>query len=68
MLNFDKDKRKKNGNAGYDEYTLTSNDTVASSTECTGLIPALPVSDDDLQSYSEIYNIPEQGDKTDIEA
>lgn len=32
--------------------------SVASNTECTGLIPGTAVSDAELDSYSEIYDIP----------
>jgi len=31
---------------------------VASSTECTGLIPANPASESEMVSYEEIYSIP----------
>lgn len=29
-----------------------------SSTDCTGLIPSLPQSDDELESYEELYHYP----------
>lgn len=29
-----------------------------SATDCTGLIPALPVSDSQLESYAEVYHYP----------
>lgn len=32
--------------------------TVMSSTECTGLIPASPASEAEVDSYTEIYDIP----------
>lgn len=35
------------------DYVLTS----ASARECTGLIPFLPASEEELESYNEIYHI-----------
>ena len=35
----------------------------SSSMDCTGLIPAAPVSEDELQSYRELYDF--QADQTD---
>lgn len=32
--------------------------TVASATECTGLIPSSPETESQIDSYSEIYDIP----------
>ncbi|MGI5966328.1 MULTISPECIES: hypothetical protein [Anaerotruncus] len=32
--------------------------SVASATECTGLIPAAPADEPEVDSYSEIYDIP----------
>lgn len=32
--------------------------SVASATECTGLIPAAPVSEASVDSYSDIYDVP----------
>ncbi len=37
---------------------------VASSMECTGLIPAAPESADEVDSYSDIYDIPLADDPT----
>ena len=34
-------------------------DTVASATECTGLIQTPPVSDEEAEAYTEIYAIPQ---------
>lgn len=36
---------------------------VASSTECTGLISIPPQNEDEADSYSEIYDIPEPSSK-----
>ncbi|MCI9415385.1 MAG: hypothetical protein HFJ79_09470 [Clostridiales bacterium] len=38
---------------------------VASSMECTGLIPAAPATESEVESYSEIYDIPLAKDKKD---
>ncbi len=35
---------------------------VVSSTDCTGLIPSPPLSEDEAESYAEIYDIPHPGD------
>ncbi len=37
---------------------LENLDTVASATECTGLIPTPPISDNEAESYTDIYAIP----------
>ena len=34
---------------------------VVSSTECTGLMPTPPLSEQDEQSYTDIYDIPQPG-------
>ncbi|RPF43342.1 hypothetical protein EDD70_2305 [Hydrogenoanaerobacterium saccharovorans] len=36
-------------------------DTIASATECTGLIPTPPLSDEEAESYTDIYSIPKPG-------
>lgn len=38
---------------------LFDGDNVASATECTGLIPTPPLSEEEAESYTEIYNIPQ---------
>lgn len=40
------------------EDSLFDVDTVASSMECTGLIPTPPASDAEAESYTELYTIP----------
>ena len=32
-------------------------ETVASSMECTGLIPTLPMSEEEAEAYSDLYNV-----------
>ncbi|MGI6169542.1 MAG: hypothetical protein ACOYI4_07585 [Christensenellales bacterium] len=39
-----------------DDSTFPYN--VVSSTECTGLIPTPPLSDDESDAYSDLYDIP----------
>lgn len=34
---------------------------VVSSTDCTGLIPSMPKSEEEIESYNNIYKIPEEG-------
>lgn len=49
------------GKRKYDSYNqeiLDEIDTVASTTECTGLIPTPPVSEEEAESYTKIYTIP----------
>lgn len=38
--------------------------SVASSTECTGLVPSAAYTDDEVDSYTDIYAIPLQKDDT----
>ena len=45
------------------EEELFDSDNVASATECTGLIPPPPISEEEAESYTEIYNIPQPEDK-----
>lgn len=53
------DVMKKDSNEYPDPDILTPNDVV-STTECTGLIQALPIEEDNIEPYSEIYDIPDQ--------
>lgn len=41
-----------------DDYIYSCTDNVASTTECTGLIPAPPVSESEAESYTDLYSIP----------
>ena len=38
-------------------------DKVASNTECTGLMPTPPQSEDEEESYSDIYTVPKKDGK-----
>lgn len=41
-----------------DEDLFFDIDQVASATECTGLIPTPPLSEEEAESYTDIYTIP----------
>lgn len=40
-------------------------DIVASSTECTGLIPAPPANESEAESYADLYSIPKPENDSD---
>lgn len=42
----------------WDSDVFLDLNTVASSTECTGLIPSAPATDEEAESYMDIYEIP----------
>lgn len=42
----------------WDDDLFFEIDTVASATECTGLIPALPLTEAQAQAYTDLYSIP----------
>ena len=46
-----------------DEDMLEIMNTVASSTECTGLIQTPPSNDEEAESYTDIYSIPQPENK-----
>lgn len=41
-----------------DEYIYSCSDTVVSGTECTGLIQTPPTSEQEAESYTDLYTIP----------
>lgn len=53
----------------HDNEIFFSLDAIASSTECTGLIPSAPVDPAESESYMEIYNIhfPEEGENNHLQ-
>lgn len=53
------DVMKKDSNEYPDPDILDTNDVV-SNTECTGLIQGLPIEEENIEPYSEIYDIPDQ--------
>ncbi|MCL2323173.1 MAG: hypothetical protein FWC47_13860 [Oscillospiraceae bacterium] len=58
--------KKTNLNEYPDPNDLGTNN-VASSTECTGLMQSLPSEEDDIVSYEEIYDIPDQGSEKEFQ-
>ena len=51
--------------ANTDEDRFYNFDTVASATDCTGLIPTPPLSESEAESYGEIYKIHQPHNKVD---
>lgn len=49
-----KNKKKNKKNTKYNEF----DSIVVSSTDCTGLIPALPETKEELENYNELLNMP----------
>ncbi|HHV32853.1 hypothetical protein [Caproiciproducens sp. LBM24188] len=47
----------------HDEDSFFDSESVVSTTECTGLIPDSPGSDNEVESYTDIYDIPQPKDK-----
>ena len=47
-----------------DEFLDTN--IVVSSTDCTGLMPTLPLTVDEAESYTEIVDIPQSKDESDV--
>lgn len=45
---------KKNRGKDFEPYDCLSN--AASSTDCTGLIPAAPINDEEMESHEDIYH------------
>ncbi len=41
--------------------------SVVSANDCTGLIPGLPDDDESIDSVTNLYDVPDQGNLTDIE-
>lgn len=52
-------KRNNRPDTGIEEKDgLDHLNVVASSTDCTGLIPSAPQTDDEIESYTHLYHIP----------
>ena len=58
---------KKHDLKKYPDPDDLNTNNVASFTECTGLMQSLPGEEDDVKSYSEIYEIPDQGGEGELE-
>ncbi|WP_411675930.1 hypothetical protein [Caproicibacter sp.] len=41
-----------------DDVSFMNEQPVASSMECTGLMPSLPATEDEAENYSNIYSVP----------
>ena len=54
---------KKKNNQPMDEETFL----VASTMDCTGLIPSLPANQDEIDSYQELHHIPDQGSREEFQ-
>lgn len=52
------DKQLVRKNSKINDHLLEELDTVASATECTGLIPTPPLSESEAEAYTDIYTIP----------
>nr|WP_319488232.1 hypothetical protein [uncultured Caproiciproducens sp.] len=48
-----------------DEDSFFNSECVISSTECTGLIQTPPISEDEAESYTKIYDVPKPENKND---
>jgi hypothetical protein len=59
--------KKQSGYPVYTEDELGMIQQVASGSDCTGLEPTPPKNVHEAESYSEIYNIPQQTEKVDNE-
>lgn len=57
------EKKKKRYLQLEDEDTFFGQRSVVSSTDCTGLIPDSPGSEDEVESYTKIYDIPQPKEK-----
>ncbi len=51
---------KKEKNRGFEYDIMEELNTVASVTECTGLMQIPPTNEDEAEAYGDIYVIPEQ--------
>ena len=58
------DKRNVRKNAKANEKIIEKLETVASATECTGLIPTPPLSEAEAESYADLCTIPTPENKT----
>lgn len=49
-----------------DEDSFFETNSVISSTECTGMIPDLPCTEEAADAYKEIYDVPKQDETPDL--
>ena len=45
----------------YPDPDMLHTNNVVSTTECTGLFQGLPVEDEQIEAFSDIYDVPDQG-------
>lgn len=50
-----------------DDVSFMNEQSVASAMECTGLVPSLPATEDEAESYSNIYSVPAPRQIDDVE-
>jgi hypothetical protein len=50
-----------------DDVSFMNEQSVASSMECTGLMPSLPATEDEAESYSDLYSVPAPRQIDDVE-
>ncbi|MCI1966212.1 MAG: hypothetical protein LKJ17_08810 [Oscillospiraceae bacterium] len=50
-----------------DDVSFMNEQSVASAMECTGLMPSLPATEDEVESYSNIYSVPSPRQAGDVE-
>lgn len=55
--------KKSHGYPPYDDDRFYDIGSVASTSDCTGLIPSPPVNEAEAESYAELYNIPQPTDE-----
>ena len=53
-----KDEKKERASYEESDEVKYYEHSVTSTTDCTGLMPSRPISDDEEESYTDIYNIP----------
>lgn len=59
--------KKENGYPVYTEDELGMIQQVASGSDCTGLEPKPPITEQEAKAYTELYNIPKQTEKVNNE-
>ncbi len=57
------EKKKQHGYPPYDDDKFYDMGSVASASDCTGLIPSPPANEGEAESYAELYNIPQPTDE-----
>lgn len=57
------DKKTKHGYPPYDDDKFYDMGSIASASDCTGLIPSPPANEAEAESYAELYNISQPTDE-----